>query len=158
MEYIGVGMEVDRRVAADSIRVRSWQEVLRYSAGDRGGRTLVQLDEDIAQCTAKQRGYNALPPADHVIHYMVDFAAEQGCDVIVYSMSDQDVVEEIVFLRRSEPSTQRPRGGNDALRQNAMLVSAPGQALRVAMTPQVSVLGPLGANGRQREPVVGFAF
>ena len=142
----------------DRIQVRSWTEVLRYSAGDRGGRTLVQLDEDIAKCTAKQRGYNALPPADHVIHYMVDFAAEQDCDVIVYSMSDQDVVEEIVFLRRSEPSTQRPRGGNDALRQNAMLVSAPGQALRVAMTPQVSVLGPLGANGRQRESVAGCGF
>ena len=137
MEYIGFGMEVDRRVAADSIRVRSWQEVLRYSAGDRGGRTLVQLDEDIAQCTAKQRGYNALPPADHVIHYMVDFAAEQGCDVIVYSMNDQALVEEIIFLRRREPPTQRPRGGDDTLKQNAVLVSAPGQALRVAMTPEV---------------------
>ena len=136
MEYIGVGMEVDRRVAADSIRVRSWEERLRYSAGDRGGRTLVQLDEDIAQCTAKQRGYNALPPADHVIHYMVDFAAEQGCDVIVYSMNDQEVVEEIVFLKRGKKG-KRPRGGDDTLRQDAVLVSAPGQALRVAMTPEV---------------------
>ena len=67
---------------------------------------------------------------------MVDFAAEQGCDVIVYSMNDQDLVEEIVFLRRGTP-TQRPRGGDETLRQNAVLVSAPGQALRVAMTPEV---------------------
>ena len=126
MEYIGVGMEVDRRVAADSIRVRSWQEVLRYSAGDRGGRTLVQLDEDIAKCTAKQRGYNALPPADHVIHYLVYFAAEQDCDVIVYSMNDQDVVQEIIFLKRGkkEPPMQRAGGGDDAPRQTAVFVSA----------------------------------
>ena len=82
----------------------------------------------------KCRGENALPPADNVMHNLVDFAAEQRCDVILYSMNDQDAVEEIVFLRRRTP-TQRPRGGDETLRQNAVLVSAPGQALRVAMTP-----------------------
>ena len=69
----------------------------------------------------KCRGENALPPADHVMHNLVDFAAEQRCDVILYSMNDHDAVEEIIFLR-SEPPTQRPRGGDDTLRQNAVLV------------------------------------
>ena len=82
----------------------------------------------------KCRDEIALPPADHVMHNLVDFAAEQRCDVILYSMNAQAAVEEIVFLRR-RPPTQRPRGGDDTLRQNAVLVSAPGQALRVAMTP-----------------------
>ena len=92
--------------------------VIRYSAGEQEGHTLVKLDEDL-HCPRAA-------PADHVIHYLVYFAAEQDCDVIVYSMNDQDVVQEIIFLKRGkkEPPMQRAGGGDDAPRQTAVFVSA----------------------------------
>ena len=107
---------------------------MRYSEGGGEGHTLVQLEEDLAKCTARVRGDNKLPPDEHVIHHLVHFAAEQHCDVILYTMNDHDVVEEIVFLRRgegeSEPPTQRAGGGDDTLRQTAVFVSAGAGATR----------------------------
>ena len=103
---------------------------MRYSAGGREGHTLVQLEEDLAKCTARVRGDNKLPPDEHVIHHLVHFAAEQHCDVVLYSMNDHDVVEEIAFLKRGDAATQRASGGDDTVRQTAVFVSAGAGATR----------------------------